>query len=193
MSSPPASSSCAAARASSIRPWCAAMTAPGRDPVGITSPSWALISCDSVAYRPASSQLPALHSSSASHQADRGLAVRVVARLVRIDELAKQLDARARARTTHTSCRTRPSVGPLSNGHSGSDRSSATASSISARWSPCPALNRQSPCTASARQWISTSCACDGSPNRQLRVNVALLGALTPGHRRWRDVCGSSR
>ena len=51
------------ARASSIRPRWAAMTAAGNSPGGIRRPSCVLRSSESAAYRSASSQFPARHSS----------------------------------------------------------------------------------------------------------------------------------
>ena len=66
--SPRAIASFAQARASSIRPRCAAMTVAGKSGAVFTSPSCAESSNERAAYRSASSQFPARQSRKASHQ-----------------------------------------------------------------------------------------------------------------------------
>ena len=167
MRMPSASASASArsdrSRASSIRPWCAAISAAGNSAIGCapSRPNCARSASESAAWRAPSSQFPARHSRTlSSHSAapPRGRPAR--------SGLRAALRGVGRARSSspdQTSWNARTDVASPVSGPCGSDRSSASASSICSRGMPRPPRKCRNPKVASALHRSAASPARDAA------------------------------
>ena len=166
---------CDLERASSIRPWCAAITAAGNSSGGIRRPSCVLRSIELAVYRSAFSQFPARHSRSPEYRARLPLPQRRSAPYGTPD-LVEERRAHARPPLTRRAGHRTRTSGP---------RRAATRPAIVRARAPLPSsplrcrVPRRSACgrtSASARQRSSASPDARGGADGEFAVLDAALG-----------------